>query len=270
MPIAAGIDPAVALHAAKIAECGALCARPASAAASLLCTIGGRGFNVEPLDASRTCTPESVAMHTFYEQASPHHFRDPGGVVDLTSCTYHQLTSRSVQVEGSRWIPSEKHTLKLEGAACCGYRSISIAGIRDPAILDHLDMMEADIRSQVEHATTSEGTGLSVRFLRYGLDGVPFVRPSNAGEAPPEIGLLIDAVAPTQELADRAVSVARAATLHYDFPSRKTTAGNLAFPFSPSEFSVGPVFEFAVYHVLEINEPEAVDLFPVRIEEVGM
>lgn len=77
---------------------------------------------------------------------------------------------------------------------------------------------------------------------------------------------MIEAVAPTQALADTAVSLARSTALHQGFPGRKTTAGNFAFPFSPSDLHAGDVYEFAVYHLLEIDAAET--LFPVEIEDV--
>ena len=91
----------------------------------------------------------------------------------------------------------------------------------------------------------------TLRFLRYGLDAV-----TGANEAvdviPREVGLVIEAVAPTQEQADALVGLARSKALHQGFPNRKATAGNLAFPFSPSDFSGGEVYEFALYHLTDL------------------
>lgn len=76
----------------------------------------------------------------------------------------------------------------------------------------------------------------------------------SGGCAPNEIGLLIEAIAPTQEIADNIVSLARSTALHQPFPGRKATAGNLAFPFSPSDLRCGAVYEFTLNHLLEIDE----------------
>jgi hypothetical protein len=35
------------------------------------------------------------------------------------------------------------------------------------------------------------------------------------------------------------------------------TAGNLAFPYSPSDFHAGEVYVFSVYHLLTIDNPAA-------------
>ena len=64
--------------------------------------------------------------------------------------------------------------------------------------------------------------------------------------------LLIEAIAETGEKADALIALARSKMLHQGFPGRKATAGNLAFPFSPSDFSGGEVYEFALYHLTDL------------------
>jgi hypothetical protein len=54
--------------------------------------------------------------------------------------------------------------------------------------------------------------------------------------------------------------------LHYGFPGRVSTAGNLAFPFSPLNIPAGPVYEFNIYHLVEEHDPHR--LFPMDIIEV--
>jgi len=263
-----GASPAVAFHAAKIAECGALCARPASAADSLLCTLEEDGFLVKPTNPARRCTPESVALHALYEQPSPTQFVEPEGILDLSECRYDAVGDRAVRVRGSRWIPAARASVKLEGAALRGYRAITLAGIRDPAAIGHLDGIEASVVETVKErmGSTFDDLHVALRFLHYGMDAV-----TSANEPPPppprEIGLLIEAIAADQTTAQEALALARSTALHQHFDGRKTTAGNLAFPFSPSDLTAGPVYEFAVYHVLREANPEA--LFPIRWEEIG-
>ena len=67
-----------------------------------------------------------------------------------------------------------------------------------------------------------------------------------------EMMFLILIQAPTQEQADALIGLARSKALHQGFPERKATAGNLAFPFSPSDFSGGAVYEFALYHLTDL------------------
>ena len=50
------------------------------------------------------------------------------------------------------------------------------------------------------------------------------------------------------------------------FPGRLSTAGNLAFPFTPPEILTGAAYRFSVYHVMQVDE--LAPLFPVTVEEV--
>lgn len=71
---------------------------------------------------------------------------------------------------------------------------------------------------------------------------------------------MFEVLAQTQELADSICATLRSTYLHYGYEGRKSTAGNLAFPFAPSDISFGPVYEFSVYHLL------ASDSHPFKLE----
>ena len=265
--IRAGFDPGLALHLGKIAECGALCAEPQAAADCIVGRLRADHFLVAPPNPARRCTPDSVAAHSLYEQPDPDCFYEPEGRVDLTGCEFVAADERTVRVNGSRLLPAAVPTIKLEGAALRGYRSVTIAGVRDPAVLAHLDELEAGVRANVADSLGRQVSpeDLSLRFIRYGYDGVlgPLEHDRSACR---EVGLVIEAVAPSQEAADAALALARATALHQSFPGRKTTAGNLAFPFSPSDLQGGPVYEFAIYHLLETSNPD--ELFEIELREV--
>lgn len=268
MPILHGFDPALALHAAKIAECGTLCAVPGGANDALLCKLAEDHFCVEPANRDKRCTPESVAAHSLYEQPAPDRFFEPEGMVDLSSCRFQPSGDRGVRVDGTRLVSPLKSTVKLEGALLRGFRSIAVAGTCDPGVISHLDEIESAVvevvGSTLEHELA--GGGWKLRFLRYGLGAVAAPGPMSTGGLPSEIGLVIEAIAPSQELADAVLSLARSTALHQPFGGRKTTAGNFAFPFSPSDFSGGGVYEFALYHLMEVEDENS--LFPIRFEEV--
>lgn len=252
-PIWKGYDAGLALHAAKIAECGALCARPVGANDSLVVEIGEDYFTVEPPNPERVCTPDSVAAHSLYEQPDPNCFYEPEGKIDLSGCTFEQIAERKVKVTGSKLIPADKETTKLEGTRLVGFRAITIAGMRDPSGIKHINEIEKGVRAAVAHsADFVKENEYSLRFLRYGLDAVTGDN-EPADVIPREVGLVIEAIAPTQEQADALIGLARSKALHQGFPDRKATAGNLAFPFSPSDFSGGAVYEFALYHLTDLE-----------------
>jgi hypothetical protein len=269
LPIQRGLDAGLALHSAKIAECGALCAQPAGANDSLHVILNDDSFVVEPVAVHRRCTPDSVAAHSLYEQPDPTGFYEPEGFVDLSGCTFTRKGDRAVRVTGSMLQPAAAQTIKLEGAVPCGYRAVTLAGVADPLIITHL----ADIEAGVREAVARNLVGIiceddyQLIFRRYGLDAVTGHR--KEGEwIPAEVGLLIEAIAPTRELAGTVLSLARSTALHQPFDGRKTTAGNLAFPFSPSDMDGGEVYRFGVYHLMEIEPGEQLRLFPIVMEEL--
>ena len=80
------------------------------------------------------------------------------------------------------------------------------------------------------------------------------------------MGIIIDIVGKTQEIADTVCALARSRMLHCDYEGRKSTAGNLAFPFSPSDIHVGEVYEFSVFHLAKVDS--LMETAEISVEEV--
>jgi hypothetical protein len=59
-----------------------------------------------------------VAAHTLYENASPYHLQEPGGMINMLTCTYEQYDARRAKVSGNHFVPAERYTIKLEAAQC--------------------------------------------------------------------------------------------------------------------------------------------------------
>lgn len=260
VPVANGIPMGLAVHMGKILECAAIAATPGSGSDCMLAVIDEQGFTVEPTSQGRRCTVTSVAAHTLYEKSDPLRLPGPDGVLDLTACGFEAVSPRAVRVTGSRFTPAPADWVKLEGARCIGYRTISIAGVRDPFMIRAID----EVMNGVKQRTADNFHNLSaadytLRFLVYGRDGVMAELEPERDRAAHELGIVIEAVAGTQALADTICSFARSTMLHYGYTGRKATAGNLAFPFSPSDFHGGPVYRFSLHHLMQV-EPED-DLF---------
>ena len=47
-------------------------------------------------------------------------------------------------------MPTNKYSVKLEGAAIVGYRTMFVGGIRDPILIGQLDSFLATIRKRAE------------------------------------------------------------------------------------------------------------------------
>lgn len=258
LPLLLGYDEGLSIHMGKILECGAIAASPGSGADCAFATLTDHSFILEAPNPERQFTVASAAAHTLYEKSNPYELPGPGGVLDLHRCSFTDIGQGRVEVQGSRHIRTEPYKVKLEGARPVGYRSISIAGVRDPIMIASIDAILKQVIAQVQSMGT-DNRG-QVFFHVYGRDGV-------MGEAeiglksrwqtqkPYELGILIESVAPTQEEAETLTSVTRSTLLHYGYEGRISTAGNLAFPFSPSDISMGTVYEFSVYHLMPIEDP---------------
>lgn len=257
LPIALGYDAGLAIHAGKILECGAQAAQPVEGSDLLLGRIRRDDFIVEALQPHKRCTVDSVAAHTLYEKTNPVLLPGPSGKSDLTQSVFRQLDERRVVVSGSRWIPEPVRTIKLEGARLAGYRYVMVAGLRDPLMIQHIDSVQAGLMQRIEGFFQGRirPDQYKVRFHRYGLDGVMGPLEPLRHEMPREIGLVADVVGETQAIAKAAAAAVRSLLMHYSYPGRIATAGNLALPFSPAEFSAGPVYEFNIYHLLEVDDP---------------
>ena len=263
LPVLKGCDLALALHMGKILECAAIAASPGSGSDCLFGYLYDDCFVLEALNPQRRCTKLSVAAHTLYEKSDPYWLPGPGGTLDLRQCTFEELEGGRVKVSGTRFVPTEKYFLKLEGARPIGYRTISIAGVRDPIMIGQIDDVIAAVKERVSDNFRDLGD-YQVHVHCYGKNGVmadlePHPQPAH------ELGLVIEAVAPTQEVADAVCGFFRSTLLHYGYPGRKSTAGNLAFPYSPSDISAGAVYTFSIYHLLEVDDPAA--LFTMEIRE---
>ena len=265
-----GFDSGLAIHMGKILECAAIAATPGSGSDCMLGTLRRDSFILEPLSPERKCTTLSVAAHTLYEKSNPFILPGPGGVLDLNQTTFTQTSDKAVEVRGSRFIPSQpgQYSLKLEAARPVGFRTVSFAATADPVMISQIgditEAVRAKVRSNFKDLADS---GFFLDFKIYGQKGVMGLfknLPAPENSAPAELSLIIEAVARSQEEANTICGFARSTLLHFGYQGRKSTAGNLAFPFSPSDFKAGAVYEFSLYHLMEVDDPAA--CFPVNLK----
>ena len=268
LPVARGYDRGLSVHAGKILECGALAAEPVGGADLLMGRIRRDDFIVEPCTDTRACTVESVAAHTMYEKTDPVLLPGPGGISDLRQTRFEALDDRRVRVSGTRHIHDPVYRVKLEGARLAGFRNIVIGGIRDPGMIRQIDGIQQGVVARIALMLAPRITPdqYRIRFHRYGLDGV-MGRLEPVKATPHEIGILVDVVGDTAEIAAAAAGAARSLLLHWSYPGRVATAGNVALPFSPAEIPAGQVFEFNIYHLMEMPDPVA--RFGWRLEEAA-
>lgn len=258
-----GFDLAYGYHAGKILECAALCAQPGTTKDCMLGIIREDGFIVTPLSKDRVCTKTSVAAHTFYEKDHPYLLHGPGIVLNLEHCTFTELEDgRSVFVTGSRIEKTDPYRIKLEGAIPVAFRTFVVAGIRDPLLIGRLEEVQDKVKAQVrDYYSDVDEKDYQINFINYGINGV-MGEMEPCRDLPHEVGVVFEVIAKTQELADTVCSSVRSTFLHYGYEGRKSTAGNLAFPFAPSDVPFGRVYEFSLYHLMDVRDGE--EMFPVE------
>ncbi|MFB2863871.1 acyclic terpene utilization AtuA family protein [Aeromonas sp. MdU4] len=263
LPIMQGFDEGLALHCGKILECAAIAATPGSGSDCAMGIIDDNGFTLKTFNPKRKFTETSAAAHTLYEKSDPYFLPGPGGVLNLKDCRFKAVNEGEVYVSGSRH-ETTPYTLKLEGARQVGFRCLTIAGARDPIMIAGIDNILEEVQASVKRNLSLNDDSIRMTFHLYGKNGV-MGNHEPMQSAGHELGIVLDVVAPTQDIANSVCSLVRSTLLHYGYENRIATAGNLAFPFSPSDIPSGPVYEFSIYHLIKASDELRFDF---RMEQV--
>lgn len=269
IPLMRGYDPGLVWHLAKIIECAGQVTTPRPGQDCVLGTLADDHFLVEPGHPDKRCTRMRIAAHTLYENPSPYHLVEPDGTLVTTESEYEQVDPRVVRVTGSRFEAANRYTVKLEGVKETGYRTVFIAGVRDPVLIAGIDGFIESCHERVAGEMANLGVGrdsytLNIRV--YGKDATMGVREPVKHTAAHEIGVLVDVLADDEDTSKAVMAKCRYALLHTDFPGRKCISGNLAIPFSPSDMPVGMTYGFNVWHTMELDDPLAP--FPIEMVDV--
>ena len=261
IPERLGFPMGLAMHMAKIIECASLCCSPGGRDA-MLGVLEHDAFVLESMNPERHATPMSVAAHGLYEQADPFSVSEPEGRLRLEGAQFEALDNHRTRVRGASWEPAAQRSVKIEGAAWEGERAVLLAGSSDPRFIAAID----DILPAVEAVARELVPGDYRFYFRvYGRDGV--TRWPTPPEVPPrEVFVLVECLADTAEEAATAVRAFKQYLLHHGFPGRLSTAGNIAFPFTPAELDAGTAYRYNVFHIMETDDLAA--LFPVSVEEI--
>ncbi len=265
LAIREGFDKGLAIHMGKILECAAIAALPGSGSDCMFGYLRHDHFVLEPLSPIRKCTTLSVAAHTLYEKTNPYILPGPGGAINLHQTKFEQIDDNKVKVSGSRFEPTEEYFVKLEGVRKVGYRTISCAGVTDPIMISKIDDVIKSVRERVENNFKNYGfKDFFLDFKVYGKNGVMSIFKGIEESHSDELLIIIEAVGSTQAEANTICGFARSTMLHFGYEGRISTAGNLAFPFSPSDCKMGEVYEFSLYHLMKVSDPKS--LFPIEYE----
>jgi len=267
LPLARAEHAGAAWHGAKIGECGALCTTNPTGGVILL-EFDRLGFTVEPLVENASCTPHSVSAHMLYENSDPFILYEPGGYLDVTRARYEALDARRVRVTGSRWVPG-RYTVKLEGATPAGYQTSILAVLRDPHYVTRAQNwaheLHAYLTSQIAQRMGLNADAYSLEFRLIGMNSALGSMENRRGD-PVEVGILGLITAQTAETAEEIGKLINPYVLHYPL-TKEEELPTFAFPYSPAQSERGPLYEFALNHVMELDHP--MQAFRLNVCEVG-
>lgn len=255
IPLLRGVSPGIAWHAAKVLECGAAAVTHRTTPDGMFATLERDAFTIAPPNPSYRCTPLSVAAHSLYENADPFKLREPPGVVDLTTSSYEAVDERTVRVTGTNFEPASRSTIKLEGAALTGYRSMVLGGIRDPFILRQLDDWLARVREAAATRIAASFPGMPYELVirTYGRDGVMGAREPHR-EPAHEVLVAFEVTAADQESAHAMADDLRHIALHFPIPEWHGLITVLAHAHSPAVIDLGPSYRFVFHHVMTVDD----------------
>lgn len=268
LPLAQGCHDGGAWHGAKIGECGALCAsNPQSGV--ILVDFDADGFTVTPLADGAHATPHTVSAHMLYENSDPFILHEPGGYLDVRGARYEALDETSVRVSGSRWVASPDYTVKLEGARPVGFQCVLMALLRDPHYVANAQAWADDIlakcRAKVTDRIGLQDDQFSIELRLIGKNA-SFGALEPATGAPFEIGVIGIVTAPTEGQTDEIGKLLNPYLLHHPL-TQSEEQPTFAFLFSPPEMALGQKYEFALNHVLTLNDP--MDAFRLEVVEIA-
>ena len=255
LPLSRGDAAGGAWHGAKIAECGALCStNPTSGV--IMVDFDTDGFTVEPMAETAACTPHSVSAHMLYENSDPFRLYEPGGHLDVTDARYTALDARRVRVEGSRWVPGP-YTVKLEGARIGGYQTTIMAILRNAHYARNaqawVDRLTGFLTGEIESRMGLTTADYTLEFRLIGVNGALGDLENRSGD-PVEVGVLGIITARSQDEAAEIGKLINPFVLHYPLTDDEELP-TFAFPYSPATTNRGALYEFALNHVLHLDDP---------------
>ncbi|MEI9886093.1 MAG: acyclic terpene utilization AtuA family protein [Rhizomicrobium sp.] len=270
LPILRGFPAGLSWHAGKITECGTM-ACEGGRGGVITATIRHAEAILRPVGKGLRCTPQSIAAHSLYENGHPYLHKECSGTLDLTQSRFESVDAVSVRISGSMFIPAEDYTVKLEGAELVGYQSVMIGGIRDPYIIKRLDVWLSEVRQyvckMVENLLGVAEVDWKLVFHVYGKNAVMGSIEPEIASLPHEVGIVVEATAATQDLASKAIQIARQPFLHHGIPEWMGGITSFACLHNPAHIDRGPVYRFTLNHVAVPRSPS--EMFRTEMVRIG-
>ncbi|MCU0563455.1 MAG: DUF1446 domain-containing protein [Desulfobacterales bacterium] len=262
--IRAGFPEALAYHMGKMIECASLVAEPFMGKETVIGEITQEDIRIVPYHPDQRCTVASAAGHSMYERENPFYEHALGGMLDMRDCRYEQASDRVCRITGARWVPAAELRVKIEGARKVGERCMGVVGIRDPHVVRHVDRAIEWCRSSVSKRFGT--VPYELYFHVFGRDAVLKELEPVRNACPHELGIVVEGVAPTGELAEKITDFAVRMFFLARIPGVKGTAGAAAT--TKKTMRSSPGYMWNVNHTVPIDDP--MELFPLHTIEAGV
>jgi hypothetical protein len=264
-PLSRGIPRATALLLGKLLENASTAATPFMPREAVVASVGRDDVILEPAAPFQRCTRASVVAELFYERRSPLRQAGPGGILDLRGLRLEELDDRRVRVSGATYEATAPYRVKLEGAGPAGFRALSIVGLRSPEMIGVIDtVLEENRKRALSLHPRHEHLPFEMAYHCYGRDAILKARDPIA-RTPHELAVVIEVLAPTQEVANRVCLFARRQMFLARYEGQKATAGSICS--MVDEIVEGlPGYRWTIEHLLPLQDPG--EVFPMRIVEM--
>ena len=260
-----GFDDDRAYYLGKVLECASFCAEPYGGKETVMGEISHADVLVTAMSPLQRCTVASVAGHAMYERSNPFEEFFAGGKLDMTDCVYEQISEKTTRITGSRFIPSPKVRVKLEGAGKVGERFVGICGIRDPYTIANVDRVIEWARTQVRARFGT--SGYELHYNVYGRDGVMGDLEPLRDQPGHELCIMVQGVAPTAKMAEEVTMIGLRQMFYARLPDVKGTAGSVSFPLD-EVLHASPAYRWTLNHTVAVNDP--MELFPTHMAQAGV
>lgn len=237
----------------KVLECASFCAEPYGGKETVIGTITHEDVKVTAMHPDQMCTVASVAGHAMYERTNPFFEYFAGGMLDMTNCKYEQFDKKTTRITGAAFVPIQGKTkVKLEGAAKLGERYIGIVGIRDPYTIKNIDKVIDWAKSQAEERLKNKNYKLFYHI--FGKNGVMGELESVKEIKSHELGIVVEAMADTREVAKEAAIIGARQIFYARLPDVKGTAGSAAFLLD-EVLPASAAYRWSLNHTVAVDDP---------------
>ena len=251
-----------AYYLGKVLECASFCAEPYGGKETVQGEISHEDVQVTAMHPDQRCTIASVAGHAMYERSNPYEEFFAGGKLDMSECHYEQISEKTTRITGSRFLPSDRITVKLEGSGKVGERYMGLCGIRDPYTIANVDRVIGWAREKVRERFGD--TGYELHYKVYGRDGVMGELEPLRDQPGHELCVMVQGVAPTAEMAEELTLTGLRQMFYARLPDVKGTAGSVAFPLD-EVVRVSAAYRWTLNHTIPVDD--VFELFQTHMTE---